>query len=57
MSTTFSTEDTMFRKRFPWYRIMLKALLFSGIIYKFAKMFMKSADKLAGYGKKKRKKK
>lgn len=47
----------MFRKRYPWYRIMLKALFFSGIIYKFAKMFMKSADKLAGYGKKKRKKK
>lgn len=46
----------MFRKRYPWYRIMLKALLFSGIIYKVAKLFMKSAAKLAGFGKKKKKK-
>ncbi|MBN1759794.1 MAG: hypothetical protein JW863_15815 [Chitinispirillaceae bacterium] len=35
----------MFRKKPSWYSLMLKALFFAGILYKTARLFMKSAEK------------
>jgi hypothetical protein len=34
----------MFRKKTTWYRATIKALLFSGVIYKIALMFLKSTE-------------
>jgi hypothetical protein len=36
----------MFRKKTSWYRLTLNALFFAGILYKTARLFMKSAEKL-----------
>lgn len=44
----------MFRKRTKWYTLSLKALFFAGILYRFARFFMKSADKI-GAGKRPKK--
>lgn len=35
----------MFRRKPSWYKLMLKAQFFSGVLYKIARMFMKSAEK------------
>jgi hypothetical protein len=35
----------MFLKKSKWYTPALKALLFAGVLYKFARLFMKSTEK------------
>lgn len=35
----------MFRKKPSWYALMLKALMFAAVLYKIARLFMKSADR------------
>lgn len=49
-----SQGEAMFRKRTKWYTLSLKALFFAGILYRFARFFMKSADKI-GAGKRPKK--
>jgi hypothetical protein len=46
----------MFRRKPSWYALMLKALFFAGVLYKIARRFMKSTEKLQREKKKKRKK-
>ncbi len=36
----------MFRKKPSWYALMLRALFFAGVLYKIARGFMKSTEKL-----------
>jgi hypothetical protein len=35
----------MFRKPPRWYTLAIKALLFAGVLYKFARLFMKSTER------------
>ena len=48
--------NRMFRRKPSWYALMLKALFFAGVLYKIARRFMKSAEKLQREKKKKKKK-
>ncbi len=37
----------MFRRKPSWQKHSFQALLFAGLVYKFARLFMKSAEGLA----------
>jgi hypothetical protein len=47
----------MSRRKVRWFSPSLKSLILSGIFYIFAKLFLKSAEKMANGNKSKKKKK